>query len=304
MSMFPISGIEAKPNPMNCISYSIFGYNNQYENCFPERAYIRGLGVNIRMAEVLYPGWKVHVSIDRNTYNSPYKDYFDRLTTDKKIRLEIKPAAALCEMMLWRLLPCFALKASGDIMYERVICRDADSLLTYRERQAVAYWEQGTKMAHAITDSISHTVALMGGMIGFQSGPLMDRIGARSFDDMMNLSAGIDFNRKGADQTFLNTYVLPKVADSITEHYCLGMPQSFRGDCHNMIEQIDLTAGELHAYHHKEEALKETNALGFHIGASGFQTDGTVKWLGQYGMNNEYWSSVEKQFSSIFYWRL
>lgn len=285
----------------NCISYSIFGYNNQYENCFPERSYIRGLGINLRMAEVIFPGWRVHVSVDQNTFNSPYKLYFEQLSNDKKIRLSVFPAAALCEMMLRRLHPCFALKASGDVKYERVLCRDADSLLTYRERQAVAYWEQGTKMAHAITDSISHTVALMGGMIGFQAGPLMDRIGVRSFADMMQLSGGIDFNRKGADQTFLNTYVLPKVADSITEHYCLGMPQSFRGDCHHSIQDIDLTEelGNL-----SEGIYKETNALGFHIGASGFQTDGTVKWLKEHGANNDYWHSIEKQFPETFYWQL
>lgn len=286
---------------MNCISYSIFGYNHQYENCFDLRAYIRGLGINIRMAEVLYPGWKVCVTIDSITANSPYGDYFDKLSEDKKIGLAIFEPKPLCEMMLWRLLPIFELKGGKNILYERVIMRDADSLLTYRERQAVAYWEQGPKMAHAITDSVSHTVALMGGMTGFMSGPFMDRMGVRSFPDLLNLAQGIDFNRKGSDQTFLNLHVLPKVSDSITEHYCLGMPQSFRGDCHHSIQDIDLTEelGNL-----STEIYKETNALGWHIGASGFQTDGTVAWLEKWGCYNEYWAEVEKQFKEVFYWRL
>lgn len=283
---------------MNAISYSIFGANTSYENCFDHRAYIRGLGINIRMAEVLYPDWAVHVTVDNSIMNSANGAYFDKISIDKKIDLSILSTTELCKMMLWRLLPLFEIKY-GEPRYERIICRDADSLLTYRERQAVAYWEQGTKMAHAITDSVSHNIALMGGMIGFQSGPFMDRMGVRSFDKLISLASGIDFNRKGADQIFLNQYVLPKVADSITEHYCLGMPQSFRGDCHHVIQDIPVSCLELDT-----EVLKETNALGFHIGASGFQTDGTVAWLEKYGVNKEYWSEIEKQYSSIFYWRI
>lgn len=288
---------------MNCISYSIFGYNNQYEGCFPERSYIRGLGVNLRMAEVLYPGWKVHVTIDQSVHDSPYREYFLSLALDKKCIVLLQETKPLCEMMLWRLLPLFEVEGKRP-MYDRVIFRDADSLLTYRERQAVAYWEQGPKMAHAITDSVSHTVALMGGMTGFMSGPFMDRMGVRNFTDLLALNQGIDFNRKGSDQAFLNQYILPKVADSITEHYCLGMPQSFRGDCHHSIQDIPLNLPETGEIPYSDEVCKETNTLGWHIGASGFQTDGTVAWLEKYGVNNEYWAEIEKQHPEIFYWRL
>ena len=183
-------------------------------------------------------------------------------------------------------------------MYDRVICRDTDSLLSYRERQAVAYWERAPKMAHAITDSISHTITLMGGMIGFQSGPFRDRMEVNSFDDLLSLSQGIDFNRKGADQDFLNRYVLPKVADSITEHFVLGHPQTFRGDCHNFIHDIDLKEIGV------PDELKETNGYGFHIGAAGFQTDAVVKFLQKHGKDNEYWEGIEKQYPEVFYWML
>jgi hypothetical protein len=179
--------------------------------------------------------------------------------------------------------------------YDRIICRDTDSLLSYRERQAVAYWEAGPKMAHAITDSISHTITLMGGMIGFQSGPFRERMGVKSFDDLMSLSQGIDYNRKGADQDFLNRYVLPKVADSITEHFVLGHPQTFRGDCHNFIHDIDLGL---------PAEFKQLDGFGFHIGASGYQTDAVVKFLKEWGRDNEYWDSIEKQFPQVFYWWL
>lgn len=289
---------------VNCIAYSLFGYQDSYPSCFDFRSYMRGLHINIRMAEVLYPDWKVCVMVDEPTAKGKYYNYFQELERAGKIDLHILPNAELCRMMLYRLWPLFEL--DGDnLKYDRVICRDTDSLLTYKERQAVAYWERGPKMAHAITDSVSHTIPLMGGMIGFMSGPFRERMGVKSFDELLNLSQGISFNNKGSDQEFLNRYVLPKVADSITEHYLLGMPQSFRGDCHHSVQDFEVPGIDLPA-----EVLKETNAYGFHIGASGFQTDATVKWLDEYGVDHEYykdaeyWEELEKQYPEVFYWHL
>lgn len=285
---------------MNCISYSLFGYNEQHDQCLSFKSYLRGLHLNIRVAEVLYPGWEICVTVDSATALSPYVDYLKSLHVDGKAVVEAEDQTAICKMMLWRLRPIFLIE-SEKIKYDRVLCRDTDSLLSYRERQAVAYWEQGPKMAHAITDSISHTITLMGGMIGFQSGPFRDRMGVKSFDELMALSQGIDYNNKGADQDFLNRYVLPKVHDSITEHFVLGHPQTFRGDCHNFIHDIDLTE-ELGGL--SEDICKELNGYGFHIGASGFQTDAVVNWLKKWGKDNEYWDELEKQFPELFYWRL
>lgn len=282
---------------MNAISYSLFGYNQQHEGCYEFRSYLRGLHLNIRIAELLYPGWRIVVMVDNESYHSHYQDYLFKINHRDNVEIAKRQKDTLCKMMLWRLSPLFWI--DGDHMkYDRIICRDTDSLLSYRERQAVAYWERGAKMAHAITDSISHSITLMGGMIGLQSGPFRDRMGVKSFDELLSLSQGIDFNRKGADQDFINRYVLPKVADSITEHFVLGHPQTFRGDCHNFIHDIDLK--EIGA----PDELKETNGYGFHIGASGFQTDAVVKFLEKHGKDNEYWEGIEKQYPETFYWRL
>lgn len=281
----------------NAISYSLFGFNQQHEGCYEFRSYLRGLHLNIRIAELLYPGWKVVVMTDIFVSDSPYGNYLWQLYGTKKIDLHVLPQRELCAMMLWRLYPAFLIEGDNN-KYDRIICRDTDSLLSYRERQAVEYWQRGPKMAHAITDSISHTITLMGGMIGLMSGPFRDRMGVTSFDELLALSQNIDFSRKGADQDFLNRHVLPKVADSITEHFVLGHPQTFRGDCHNFIHDIDLKEIGV------PDELKETNGYGFHIGASGFQTDAVVKFLEKHGKDNEYWEGLEKQYPETFYWRL
>lgn len=280
----------------NAISYSLFGYNQTHEQCADFRSYLRGLHLNIRVAELLYPGWKVVVMTDQSVIQSPYWKYLCNLSVDK-IHFITLSNGELCRMMLYRLWPIFLMQGD-ELKYTRVLCRDTDSLLSYRERQAVEYWCRGTKMAHAITDSVSHSITLMGGMIGFQSGPFRDRMGVKSFDELLSLSQGIDFTRKGSDQDFLNRYVLPKVADSITEHFVLGHPQTFRGDCHNFIHDIDLKEIGV------PDELKETNGYGFHVGASGFQTDAVVKFLQKHGKDNEYWEAIEKQYPELFYWHL
>lgn len=281
---------------MNCISYSLFGLNHQYDNCFEWKSYLRSFHLNARIAELLYPDWEVFLTVDEESFKSKYFGYFDQLAGEKAT-INVLPKAELCTMMLWRLCPIFIMQ-DGKLKYDRVSCRDTDSLLSYRERQAIEYWSRGPKMAHAITDSVSHSITLMGGMIGFQSGPFRARMGVKSFNELLSLSQGIDFNNKGADQDFLNRYVLPKVADSITEHFVLGHPQTFRGDCHNFIHDIDLKEIGV------PDELKETNGYGFHIGASGFQTDAVVKFLQKHGKDNEYWEGIEKQYPETFYWML
>jgi hypothetical protein len=286
---------------MNAISYSLFGWSDNHDQQISFKSYLRGLHLNIRVAQVLYPDWDVCVMADESVLSSPYHELLSDLSTKGKIQLKTVRTAELCLMMLYRLCPLFFNALDGKIKYDRVICRDTDSLLSYRERQAVAYWEQGPKMAHAITDSISHTVTLMGGMIGFKSGPFRDRTAVKSLGELLLLSNDINLTYKGSDQDFLNRYVLPKVHDSITEHFVLGHPQTFRGDCHNFIHDIDLTEqlGGL-----SEDIYKELNGYGFHIGASGFQTDAVVKWLAQWGIDNEYWEELEKQYPDVMYWQL
>lgn len=278
----------------NCVSYSLFGYDEQYQNCYDFKSYIRYFSLNLRMYKILFPSWNIHLCLDENTYNSPYKDFFDYHTNQGLIEVEILPKEALCKMMLYRLIPCFIQDQEGVQKYDRILCRDIDSLPTYRERQAVEYWIKNGKIAHAITDSYSHNIPLMGGMIGFQTNLLRKELGVRAFDKMLALDSSQKFDSKGSDQTFLNNVVLPKVAYSMTEHYVLGLPQSFRGDCFNYIQNdpVEDIAPE----------LKESNILVNHIGQAGFIIEPVLKFLEKYETNSEYYTNIEKQYKEIFYW--
>ena len=278
----------------NAISYSLFGYNNEREDSFSFKTYLRSLAINIRMADLLFPSFKINLVVDEQTYNSPYKDFFEYHKIGGGINLTVLPNTDFCIMMLWRLYPAFN---NGEYAYDRVICRDIDSLLTYRERQATEYWIKSGRVAHAITDSISHTIPLMGGMVSFMSKELRESMSVSTFDELLRLSNNTDYRVKGSDQDFLNSVIYPKVHKSITQHYILGMPQTFLGDCYNYIQDVDVSD--------IPPVLKESNLLVNHIGAAGFPVDNVLKFIHKY-MNQEredYYNGGEILFPSVFYWQ-
>lgn len=279
---------------MKAISYALFGYNKERQaNCFDFNSYLRGLLINIRMNRLLYPGWDIVLQTDQSTY-----DAFEPLFNSIGIRVQINKPAPLCMAMLWRLKPVFE---NGEInwKYTHVICRDLDSPATYREAQAVQHWINNDKAMHAITDSVSHCLALLGGMIGMRPHYFTERV-AQTWEGMIAQASGIDFSIKGSDQTFLNQYIYPQFAkpgcDSITQHYCLGYGNTFLSDYHDHIPDIELP--------NVDPVLKATNDVCGHIGAAGYYETAMFKFL------HEVWDqfpdllAAEKNYPKIFYWTI
>ncbi len=274
------------PKKDKAIVYALFGFNAEHAGCFSFNNYLQGLLINIRLGRLIYPAWEIVLQLDEASY-LPHKALFDSLPVVLELNPDNEP---LCRAMLWRLRPCF------DPSYTHIICRDLDSPLTYRERQAVDHWISHDKTGHAITDSISHTIPLMGGMIGFRPTYFTMRTGFASWEDML-ATTPLDFKTKGDDQTFLNHVIYPKIAgpgnDSITQHYVLGMGNTFLSDYHNHIPDIavDLPAD-----------LRDSNNTCGHIGAAGFYPGPTFKFLHRYKDQMADLREVEKNYPRIFYW--
>jgi hypothetical protein len=286
------------------ISYSLFGYGKERQaNCFDFNSYIRGLMINLRLARLLFPEWKVRLYTDANTANG-FERMFELLRFPHSNALEVVVCdeALLTKAMLWRMKPAF------DSSVEMFICRDVDSPLTYRDAQAVKEWELSNKQAHAITDSISHTISMMGGMIGFKQKYFKDYTGFTNWDEMVNEMSG--YEHKGVDQEFLNRFIYPKFANpsnsSIMQHYFLGMGNTFldgfktcscysiqghKEDCPLNIK-LDLS-----------EDLKDSNAICGHIGASGYYPTETMRFLNRYKDRFTDIQNAEDLHKDIFYWR-
>lgn len=270
------------------ISYSLFGYDrDRAENCFDFNSYLRGLTVNIRLARLIFPDWEIILNTDHNTFKA-YANLFEKLPIKVEVHSNDVP---LTLAMLWRMIPCF------DNQYSHVLCRDLDSPLTYRERQAVEYWINRDKAAHAITDSVSHDTPMLGGMIGFRPQYFRDKVGVTNWGDMIRLGSGYDWKQKGSDQQFLREKIYPKFAqhgtDSITQHYVLGMPNSFLMDCHNEIQDMDLNL---------PASYRESNDICGHIGAAGWYETALFKFLRKHWDQFNDLLEIEKKYSHIFYW--
>lgn len=276
------------------ISYALFGYERaKSPDCFDFHSYLRGFLINLRLNRLLYPDWKTYLNIDSKSYNA-FSELFDNLPIIIKIHPDNQP---LCLAMLWRLSPIFDLDANGQHKYSHVICRDLDSPTTYRERQCVEQWVLNDKTAHAITDSVSHNIPMLGGMIGFRPQYFTMRV-AKSMDELLSKKPNIDFRKKGTDQDLINSVIYPAIAqpgnDSITQHYILGYPNTFLSDWSDKIPNIDVIGVPKH--------FDESNDICGHIGAAGYYPPPLHKFLSKYKNAFADIQKAEKPFASIFYW--
>ena len=268
------------------ICYSLFGYGKpRQDHSFDFNSYLRDLMTSIRMNRLIYPDYRTVLNTDSDTYEA-FKD----LLLGCDIDLYINEPAPLCKAMLWRLKPIYTGK------YTHVLCRDLDSPVTVREAKCVKYWENKGKAIHAITDSVSHNIPMMGGMIGIRVDLFLQKM-PNSWDALMSM-ASYDYNRKGTDQEFLNRVIYPVFAkmgeDSITQHYLKGYANTFLSDWHNEVpEYIDLGL---------PAALNESNDTCGHIGSAGAYSSSLFKFLRKYWHNFDDLLALEAKHPNIFYW--
>jgi hypothetical protein len=290
---------------MKAISYALFGFDRERaHNCFDFASYLRGLHLNIRFNRLIYgDDWITVLNVDEATYNSPYRPIFDWHESKGFLRISVFPNnEPLCRAMLRRVQTVFDYD-HPEWRYEAVICRDLDSIATYRERQMVDEWIKEDKALHCITDSISHTIPMMGGMIGFIPGYVHSifKFGSPAetcWDRLLAMAPDINYHHKGSDQDFLNRVMYPKLCTSATEHFIKGRPH-------------DLAEGNGRHYRCPDTTLPinpaftETNLLAGHIGAAGFYEAPTMKFLMDVDPFRKDYEELEnmKEFDKLFYWQ-
>ncbi len=294
------------------ISYSLFGYGKKrYEGCFTFDSYLSSLMLSIRFNKLVLPNWTTVVQVNKKTYDG-FETLFRYLDTLDNISINIEEKEPeLCEGMLWRMKPLFQRDKKGEFRYSHVLCRDLDSLHTYREAQAIKVWVDNNKGAHAITDSVSHTIPMMGGMIGFKSCAFLERTEYPAYEEMIRHN-NYDLSKKGADQLFLNKIIYPKFSqmgnDSITQHYFKGHANTWLSDFHTCDCWL-YSCGNGHTNDCKENVplsisddLKETNEVSEHMGAAGYNQTQTMNIVEKYKEQFKEFEEVEKQHPNIFTW--
>ncbi len=133
----------------NIISYCLWGDNPRY---------MAPLSENVRIAPHLFPGWTIRLYHD-HTVPQPY--LLDLAGRGVQLRpMMLPPDLPQHRKLLWRF------DVIADPSVRRFLIRDADSLLSVRERVAVDAWLQSRFHFHAMRDWYTHTDLLLAGMWG------------------------------------------------------------------------------------------------------------------------------------------
>lgn len=155
----------------------------------------------IRAFRVVWGGWELRIHHDERVKDRECWPLLDRCARAGLLKLvPMGEAKELCSAMLWRLKP---LQDPDLDRADWVVCRDVDSLPMHRDRKMVEQAIQMGAIAHAILDSESHSGPLMGGMTAFR------RTTCELFS--ADLRDGIDMDKHGADQRYLNREIWPHV---------------------------------------------------------------------------------------------
>lgn len=186
---------------MNVVSYTLFGN------------YGHNAASILRACSVLFPSWQIRIHHDEVLQRSNLWPFLSKLQEGGVVKLQYaEPHKAKCRSMLWRMMPAW------DHAVNYFICRDFDSLPTYRDRRAVEQFIASGAGAHAISDEPAHVGPFMGGMCGFKAIRVRERTGFQSWEQFISQRSIAYLTPHGSDQFFLNDLVWPVMRPLAFQH--------------------------------------------------------------------------------------
>jgi len=139
----------------NVISYVLWGQ---------EPRYIAPLAENVRIRNHLFPAWTIRVYVDRSVPESVRQALQQ---AGAHVIVKEQPAGEPpARKLVWRY------EVLADPGVKRFLVRDADSLLTIKERVAVDDWLRSGKHFHVMRDFRTHTDLVLAGLWGGVGGIL------------------------------------------------------------------------------------------------------------------------------------
>ncbi|KUG21555.1 tpr repeat [hydrocarbon metagenome] len=188
-SMKNISSAKKKMNK-KIISYSLYGTQKHYRS---------GALLNVKLQKKIYPDWICRFYVSDEIPN----EFIAQL---KNLGAEVVNISHKYPNMglYWRFL------AIDDLDVAVMIVRDTDSLLSFREKEAVDEWLKSKKGFHIMRDHPLHKVPILGGMWGVQKNVLPSMF--------LLLKQWKCTYKKGEDQEFLMYKVYPLIQDNLCIH--------------------------------------------------------------------------------------
>lgn len=192
----PHKPVPFSSNPQeNIIAFSLFGANPRY--C--ETSIL-----NTKLAQEIYPEWTCRFYIDDTVPELVQK----RLQANGAQVVHVSSTQKQLSGLFWRFL------VMDDPLVKRFLIRDADSIVSYREKAAIDAWLKSDQWFHLMRDSYSHTELILAGMWGGCSG-IFHNIEAHVRD---YVATGKYPDNRVIDQHYLRYRVWPTLKQSVLVH--------------------------------------------------------------------------------------
>lgn len=189
------------------ISFSLYGTAPRYVN---------GAVFNAMAVRHFYPGWKMRLYCEDNVSQEVVQKVESWGGEVRKMGHSVNDSG-----ILWRFLPVW----EKDV--ERVLFRDADSILNPREAAAVGEWIGSGLKVHIMHDHPHHCcLPMMGGMSGMVQGVLDN-----AFPNLIGpWTLAMGSIRKGVvSAQFLQTHIYPLIQqDQILRHSSVPVQWNYR----------------------------------------------------------------------------
>jgi hypothetical protein len=187
-----------RPSPetrnRNVIAFSLFGNLPKY--C--ETAIFNAID-----QPHIYPNWTCHFHVDDAVPDHVIR----RLEAAGAVIIKAGEKHARVAGTMWRFL---SYDTPG---LHRIIFRDADSIISSREKSAVEEWVQSDRKFHVMRDAESHTELLMAGLWGCVAGALPAMAGLMERSTAQDTQTG-----RYTDQFFLREMVWPIARRNLLTH--------------------------------------------------------------------------------------
>ena len=200
---------EQGPVERKCISYCLY----QLSEDPPSPIYTDGFLLNVEIARVLFPTWKIHLYLDNRLEGSDfYKTITSRYNDTVNIVWMNNTLAGSHYGHTWRFL------VADNEECDRWIVRDTDDRLSIRTLQAVLDWIWSGRSFHIMRDHRLHNGLILAGLFGGIKGCLGDGV---KMEDLV-----VEYFSKPnklpddfwSDQRFLAEAVFPRIRSSFLVH--------------------------------------------------------------------------------------
>ncbi|MBF5003221.1 tetratricopeptide repeat protein [Diaphorobacter caeni] len=189
----------------NVIAYSLFGGLPRY--CETSL-------INVDLAKDIYPEWTCRFYVDDTVPAAVVQKLKGKGADVVQVSARQKELSGL----YWRFF------VMDDPTVKRFLIRDADSLVSHRERAAVDEWLASGQWFHTMRDRYSHTELILAGMWGGAQGVF------KNVEQLIRdfVKTGRFMNARVMDQHFLRFVVWPLLSQSVCAHDSQGFEPGAR----------------------------------------------------------------------------